>query len=95
MSKQEKIREATKQAILRSCGSEDCGQTPCDTTCPYLSKLTDNFLTELAKRGVVIKTDRELPDTRWKQGSDRDSWKRQGQKELLDAGYVAVEPLVI
>ena len=54
MAKIGEIREGIRESILRSCDSEDCGNTPCDATCPYLNKLVDVCLHRLHSQDVFI-----------------------------------------
>jgi len=61
VTKQEEIREGIRESILRSCDSEDCGNIPCDATCPYLNKLVDDRLHRLHSQGVVLRVEKELP----------------------------------
>jgi len=97
MTKREEIREAIGDYTDNECLYPDkdckwrrepgyCGSTPNVAAYKCLMKHLDEI-------GVVIKVDRELPDTPyWKQ--HRRAVEREVTAELLKAGYVAVETLI-
>jgi len=80
-TKQEEIREGIIDIIRAS----EAGK-------PVVAIVTDIQEFE-ASKGVVIKVDRELPDSLME---GQESYDRQTYKDSLDrlAGYVAVEPLI-
>ena len=88
MTKQDEIREKIEE-IFRN-----------DTQYPSWDKATDAVLNYLHSQGVVIKVEKELPTIDWMDGRaiDRDSPGFRGyqvaQQQMLNAGYVAVEPLI-
>ena len=94
MSKQEKIREGIKTliAIEQSGGGFDG------------NRLTQKILEFEDMVGVVIKVDRELPEqpSFTSYPKDRSDGRpnmtyqifKAGQRSLIDAGYVAVNPLI-
>ncbi|KKN06253.1 hypothetical protein LCGC14_1079140 [marine sediment metagenome] len=85
MTKQEKIREGITERIKLHYGSiQHINNT-------VLEDLVADFILErLHSQGVVIKVKRRLPD----HGVLQTGNYRAGQHSMLEAGYVAVEPLI-
>ncbi len=89
MTTREEIREEIERILdelLFSPGESDDGYTYNLTGC------ITNLLNYLHSQGVVIKVDRELPiitDIGWGVSAKKE------QVKMLEAGYVAVEPLII
>ena len=79
--KQKEIREGIHKAL------QGDKETVVGESCPYC-EATNTALVYLHSVGCVLKVDRELPK--------KQSWidYRAGQKDMLEAGYVAVESLV-
>ena len=97
MTKQEAIREGIVEPICDACLPYICAHwdlTPKERLliCKPLRGWVDRILKAEADLGVVIKSDRELPK--------RDCYACYpsavdlAQKDMLKAGYVAVEPLI-
>ena len=87
MTEQEEIRDI----LITLC---------CEAHSKDLSKSPSGFdeeikdaLKELSGAGVAIKVDRELPKPRYPY-SEIDAYILEGQQDMLEAGYVAVEPLI-
>ena len=56
----------------------------------------DALIPYLHSQGVVLKVDRELPTSSWNghEYIEQNDFVLKGRNQLLDAGYVAVEPLI-
>jgi len=93
MNKQEKIREMTKRIEVDRILIRYTGRTGADLNV---------VKRELSEAGVVIKVDRELPDSPWGFNADNGLTEARiltrgyycAEHDMLMAGYVAVEPLV-
>ena len=89
MTQQEEIREVIANALLE-CPIENVG---CDG-------LAQHILNKLHSQGVVLKAERELPLIPYKQ--ETSSGKKSmpymiassTQRNMLDAGYSATNPLI-
>ena len=98
MTKQEEIGDYVQsfiEGIMEDCqrakslgkGSFDWGA--------YLVIKQQEFREGLASKGVVIKVDRELPELKvaWEDGVSYTAPYEYAQKEMIQAGYTAYEPL--
>ena len=98
MTKQEEIREGVITNIAKACP---------DMLNVDIVALTDKILKDEDSQGVVIKVDRELPYSHYvdgifnskkkseiKQNTGLNNIYEKAQQDMLEAGYVAVEPLV-
>uniref|UniRef100_A0A6M3LRP6 Uncharacterized protein n=1 Tax=viral metagenome TaxID=1070528 RepID=A0A6M3LRP6_9ZZZZ len=84
MTKQDKIRECIEMIL-------QIAPVPLDDVGNVASTLLDY----LRSQGVVIKVDRELPET--PRGDPYDDYCNgyiQAQEDMLEAGYVATESLI-
>lgn len=99
MNKQEEIREGIAQNLEDvfseldhwDCPAE-CGHKVCLTE--WRDTLTDELLAYLHSQGGVIKVDKELPAI-VARGYFGRAMANLTQKDMLKAGFVAVEPLVV
>ena len=97
MTKQEEIREVIDAHTDDVCLYQD---SPCEFRGSYGYCIsTDDAYKCLMKRlseiGVVIKVDRELPEScHTVKGEHAHGYYEYGQEDMLKAGYVAVEPLI-
>ena len=84
MTKQEEIEEWAFAFLRPICVSdEDC-----------LTYIHD-FFSGLSERGVVIKVDRELPESQHTTKGDHEhGYYEYGQEDMLQAGYMATAPLI-
>ena len=83
MTKQEEIREGMENVIRGYEGAER-----------WSGVITDGLLGYLHSQGVVIKVDRELPDMPCYSHTREKTAYSRSQEDMLNAGYVAVEPLI-
>ena len=81
MTKQQEIQEGLEELMRSAVGSSWAGLE------------TDNILNYLHSKGVVIKVDRELPLSPMPP-TPGDALIYRTQKDMLKAGYVAVEELI-
>ena len=98
MTKQEEIREEVPNFINKHIKrSQDCGRRGISLRGSGLyldaEPFMEEVLTYLHSQGVVIKVDRKLPATHWENEDMIRGWNI-AEKEMLNAGYVAVEPLI-
>ena len=110
MTKQEEIREGLDNSICDAC-EEDVDKDDCrKSICAYASKLRDAILKLEDSQGVVIKVDRELPESpdadylisqyEGEEATAEDvalmhfNGIEKGKRLMLRAGYVAVESLI-
>lgn len=105
MTKQEEIRKGIEVAL---CGGMLLGtelymeEGYCFLTEKYRKELTMRVLNWQNAKGVATKVDKELPDIEdycqliqdFSDYSGRMSGYRTSQQDMLEAGYVATEPLV-
>ncbi len=88
MTKQEEIREGIESLFKGSMSAIIHDFQFHELTSDWRKEFTNRVLKYLHSQGVVIKVDKELPFL-W-DGYTMDGYIR----ELIEAGYVAVEPLI-
>ncbi len=91
MATREDIREGLAKALYEREFSKDYWDTRMSNgdKVQWFAK-ADCGIQYLHSQGVVIKVDRKLPD----HGVLQTGNYRAGQRSMIDAGYIAVEPLI-
>lgn len=96
MTKREEIREGIAKAIY---GDWAIGSAPWEKTtqaekAPWL-RTAEKVMGDEASQGVVIKVDRELPKCPYSKDELLIGAYREALEDIVEAGYVAVEPLTL
>ena len=106
MATREKIKEVIKDIIVKNSGNISCLYPGLSNALVELClSITDEILGFEDSQGVVIKVERELPDIRFSPSAikvyDRNNKPishadaaSYTQQDMLDAGYMATEPLI-
>ena len=98
MTKQEEVRDGVITNIAKACP---------DMLNADIVKLADKILKDEGSQGLVIKVERELPHSLYVnlmfgakkksvicENMELNTIYEEGQRDMLKAGYVAVEPLI-
>ena len=97
MTRQEKIREGIIKSLneFRQELQKPSALINVDTLVMLQGAFADKIMADESKQGVVKKVDRELPEIPPCQaGHSRQEAYKDAQQDMLDNGYVAVEPLI-